>query len=440
MATRKKRRGKAAATPAAETEAGATSVAALAAGADPGSVRGRLLAAGVQLARTFIRRDEAIQVVVMAHLTRCNYLLIGDPGTAKTAIARAFAQHITGGRFFATLLGAFTTPEKIFGPTSIDAFKQGRYEHVTDGYLPAVEMAFLDEVLKCSDGALNETLTILNERLFAGEPTPLMVVGSATNWPEVEARSEIVEALYDRFLLRCPVADLDDESEIADMLGHVDAAARYEPETTVSLDELRQAQAEVDAVPMSRGVRELLANVRNRVVWKNAKGRDAADRDVLISARRLGALQAVLRASAWLRGADEVTIDDFGALRCGLWVDRKDIEKVDSVLDSIDAEEVKKAIAEIDRGREAFASYQRSGHKGPGLLRDTMDAIRDAAGKARTLYERPVYTTRGRDDIRQAMTSLRGDFDALRKEAKDGGYEIEQGDAPAAQATDGGAQ
>ena len=67
-------------------------------------------------------------------------------------------------------------------------------------------MAFIDEVFKANSAILNTLLTILNERLFDNGnqrlPVPLVTLVAASNeMPE----SEDLDALYDRFLIRCGV-------------------------------------------------------------------------------------------------------------------------------------------------------------------------------------------------------------------------------------------
>jgi hypothetical protein len=66
-------------------------------------------------------------------------------------------------------------------------------------------------VFKANSAVLNSLLTILNERLFdngnARVPVPLLcLVGASNELPD----SEELDALYDRFLLRCAVAQVSD--------------------------------------------------------------------------------------------------------------------------------------------------------------------------------------------------------------------------------------
>src|SRR5262245_59133317 len=72
--------------------------------------------------------------------------------------------------------------------------------------LPEAEFAFLDELFNANSAILNNLLTVLNERVYRrGAEThrlPLLSTFAASNQlPEDDA----LQALFDRFLLRCKV-------------------------------------------------------------------------------------------------------------------------------------------------------------------------------------------------------------------------------------------
>ena len=111
-----------------------------------------------------------------------------------------------GASFFERLLTRFSVPEELFGPLSMRGLENDQYVRQTDGYLPTATVAFVDEVFKANSAILNSLLTILNERLFDNgnervEVPLLCLVGASNELPE----SEELDALYDRFLLRCAV-------------------------------------------------------------------------------------------------------------------------------------------------------------------------------------------------------------------------------------------
>ena len=158
-----------------------------------------------------LERSAAVRLVLLAALAGEHVLLIGPPGTAKSELSRRLHRAFDDARYFERLLTRFSTPEELFGPLSLKALEDDRYERLTEGYLPTASIAFLDEVFKANSAILNALLTLLNEREFdngAGRSrTPLISVIGASNEVPME---EALMAFYDRFLLRVPVTGVSD--------------------------------------------------------------------------------------------------------------------------------------------------------------------------------------------------------------------------------------
>src|SRR5579885_1771179 len=115
---------------------------------------------------SYLGKDEVIRLLLVAALAGEHAVLIGPPGTAKSALIRMFAR-LLHARYFEYLLTRFTEPNEIFGPVDIAAFREGRYQRRTEGMLPESEIVFLDEVFKSNSAILNALLTLLNERRYA---------------------------------------------------------------------------------------------------------------------------------------------------------------------------------------------------------------------------------------------------------------------------------
>ena len=136
-------------------------------------------------------------------------LLVGPPGTAKSALVRHLAR-LVDARYFEYLLTRFSEPNEIFGPIDIKAFREGTYVRRVEAMLPDAEIVFLDEIFKSNSAILNSLLSILNERRFftgsASIQVPLSSLFGATN--EIP-NDDALAAVFDRFLVRALSENLD---------------------------------------------------------------------------------------------------------------------------------------------------------------------------------------------------------------------------------------
>jgi MoxR-like ATPase len=284
-----------------------------------------------ELKELFIERDELVDGALAAVLSKQHMLMLGPPGTAKSMLAKEVCRRI-GGVYFEWLLTKFTTPEEIFGPVSLPALEQGRYERVTAGKLPEAEIAFLDEIFKANSAILNALLTLLNERQYhqgsSVRSVPLESLLAASN--ELPEEDEL-GALYDRFLLRYTVGYIDKDHRFARLLElEDDSPADCTVLTPADLDALQAATAQV-TIP--REVIEDIIAIR----------RELGTQGVIASDRRYRQALSVLRAAALLDGRGSVAPRDLSWLEHVLWSDPEQHEQV------------VKAVAKIATGHEEEA-------------------------------------------------------------------------------------
>ena len=236
-----------------------------------------------------------MRLCLLAALAGEHVLLIGPPGTAKSELARRLHRAFAGAAYFERLLTRFSTPEELFGPLSLKALEDDRYERLTAGYLPTAGIAFLDEVFKANSAILNALLTLLNEREFdngAGRTrTPLVSVVGATN--EVPT-DESLAAFYDRFLLRVPVAAVSDASFDALLtLPYAAAAAAEAPITPAEREALLRQREAITLPPAVLGHLRALRGV-------------AAAHAIPVSDRRWRQFVGLLRTVALTEGRGAV--------------------------------------------------------------------------------------------------------------------------------------
>lgn len=261
-----------------------------------------------ELQQLFLERGPLIDGTLVGLLAGQHVLVIGPPGTAKSMLADEVCRRLTGARYFQWLLTRFTTPEELFGAVSLQALEHDDYRRLTTHKLPEAHIAFLDEVFKASSSILNTILTLMNERRFHNGrevgAVPLLSLVAASN--ELPEDDELL-ALHDRFLLRFTVDYIAEDFRFLKLLQARPPATR----TTLTLDELETARAEIAAMPVPGHVLRVVTDLR----------RELGRREIVASDRRWAQSIGVLQAHAWLEGRDTVTDDDVAFLEHVLWRD-----------------------------------------------------------------------------------------------------------------------
>jgi MoxR-like ATPase len=271
----------------------------------------------------FLGKQELIRLMLVSAIAGEHMIVVGPPGTAKSALIRMFAR-LVDAKYFEYLLTRFTEPNELFGPVDIAAFRSGTYRRKTETMLPECEIVFLDEVFKSNSAILNSLLTLLNERLYMNGQqrldVPLISVYGASN--EVP-NDETLMAIFDRFLLRVRSDNLDSyhfhdlvargiKNEMLKIAGGERAMRPILP--AAQLHELHSAFDQCMVFP-----EEFLATYKGLVFQIRSEG-------ISLSDRRVIKLTKLFAASAYLDGRSQCDPSDFLILK-HIWnnLDQSDI-------------------------------------------------------------------------------------------------------------------
>jgi MoxR-like ATPase len=313
-------------------------------------IRGKILDIGTELKSEFVERNEVVDGSLAAILAEQHVVLLGPPGIAKSALINELCLRIEGANWFQWLLTKFSTPEEIFGPISLKGLEQDEFRRIVEHKLPTAHIAFLDEIFKANSAILNTLLTVINERKFHNNGSPVNIplcsmFGASNELPE---NSNELGALYDRFLIRFHLQPIQEDGDFLQMLEGV--GAQTQKSTTLSLTELAQAQAEVRAVQVPKSVLETLVKIRKDL---QAKGLYNSD-------RRYKQLLSILQANAWLDGRQAVNDEDLEVLEHCLWTEPKDRSVVSEVVLTL-ASPFKAQLREINQlAQEAYDMYEKA--------------------------------------------------------------------------------
>ncbi|MEM9696528.1 MAG: AAA family ATPase [Myxococcota bacterium] len=352
----------------------------------------RLRLVAETLQSQFIGKDEIIRLMCVAVVAGEHCVLLGPPGTAKSALIRTLSQLLQA-NYFEYLLTRFTEPNELFGPVDINAFREGEYRRNVAGMLPEAEIVFLDEIFKSNSAILNALLTLLNERKFvSGGVTiecPLISVFGASN--EVPG-DETLGAIFDRFLLRVQSDNLDayhfNELILRGIDWEVKQLTKDKPEPVVSAEELIALRASFGQ-QMSFSD-DFLSAYKGLVFQIRAEG-------VSVSDRRTIKLLKLFAASAYLDGRQQADTSDFFILK-HIWNNHDQAALLDAIVQPV-----------LDAFYREHPERRRVGAVGVGLpaLEAEVDRIRQVLTGGGALGDVQLFSQlKALGEIKNALTTI----------------------------------
>lgn len=287
-------------------------------------VVGKLNAIRSELKTIFLEREDVIDDLMRALVAGQHLLMLGPPGTGKSALAEELTARIVMARIFKWLLNKTSDPSEVVGPVSIKNMERDKYIRILDGKLADCEIAFIDEIFKSNEPTLNAMLPILNEKIVYNDgkaiKIPLKMMIAASN--ETPEEGEGLEALYDRILIKHDLSYIKDPANRESMMGMYNN--RRNPftqsngmnKTTVTIDEIDVVQYFKDAVVVPQRVTTAFGKLLNKCDKQKIKFSD----------RKVNWCMDIIKANALLNGRDTADDEDLASLVYILWEEKKDIQ------------------------------------------------------------------------------------------------------------------
>jgi len=355
-------------------------------------------------------RDELIEAIAVALLTRKNLFILGDTGQAKSFVINEFRLRITGAKQFERLMSKQADEEQLFGRIDlsslipgnadmealendpcycgwranlkalvesgaedsyieedlrkIDVLKRAAYaihgnkpKLITVGKIPDSHIVFLDEIFKANDGILNSLLTALNERRFTNEGNsiaiPVISFFAASN--EIpnfnNAEEKILKALYDRLELKLVTEYVQSKDARIAVLKNKQAGQTGKIQSMITLKELCDMQAEVVEVVVPDSINELMDDILCEL----------REKGIHVSDRKYFSYYPLAQAMAWLKGRTSVEPFDLLILRHYLWTNPDERVVINQLLERKCINPLKESLDEIVKmAVESFSDFENT--------------------------------------------------------------------------------
>lgn len=337
-----------------------------------------------------VEREELVECIALALLSRKNLFILGETGQAKSFCINQFRKRITGAKQFERLMSKQTDEEQLFGRLDLAslipgnmpddelmkdtsytvlynqlkalheqyqidgkvetlqkasavekqleivkkivcAIKSNTPKMVTDGKIPDSHIVFLDEIFKSNDGILNSLLTALNERVYTNE-------GQTVDIPVISFFSASNEIPNFRDSAQMILKPLYDRFDLKVLTNYVEDSQNR---LKVLADKQCNVQKKVmhtislsDLEQMQREVQlikvpDKINELMDTVLCELRRS------GIHVSDRKFFGFTPIVRAKAYLRGDTEVMPQDLLALKNYLWNTPDEIPTVGKTLADI---------------------------------------------------------------------------------------------------------
>ena len=258
-----------------------------------------------EVGKVVLGQDRAVELMIVAALTRGHVLLEGPPGSAKTLLGRAIA-YVLGASFKRIQFTADTTPTEMVGKTVVSFGEQV--------FVPGVlftNVLLADEINRTPPRTQAALLEAMQERQVTVDgqsrklKDPFLVIATQNSYERVGV-FPLPESQLDRFLFKIALEHPDEPAEF-DMLGlphdglRPDMLGEIRP--LLGVIGLEKARYELNSTVLPVEVGRFIVAVGRRT-------RELPGVELGASSRSLVHLASASKAIARLAGRDTVAVED----------------------------------------------------------------------------------------------------------------------------------
>lgn len=214
-----------------------------------------------EVSRFIVGKKDAIEMLLIALLSEGHILLEGPPGTAKTLMAKTFAQAI-GAKFSRIQMTPDTLPADILG-TMVYNFRDGAF-YLKKGPIFA-NIILVDELNRAPPKTQSAFIEVMQEKQVtiegASHPVERPFLVLATQMPYGAAGTyPLTDVQRDRFAynVRVSHAPPDEEMEILARIDEIESGAVNQ---VASIDEILEAIESARSVYVSEAVRKYIVDI-----------------------------------------------------------------------------------------------------------------------------------------------------------------------------------
>lgn len=322
-------------------------------------------------------KEDAIKLSLLTSIAGESIFFLGMPGVAKSLIARRLKFAFKDAKSFEYLMNRFSTPDEIFGPISVMELQNDNYKRIIDNYLPDSEIVFLDEIWKAGPAIQNTLLTVLNERKFRNGKEEIdvnlkgLIAASNELPPDNDGHGDNVDALWDRFIMRLIILNVEDETNFNSMISD-DLNPTYDnidPKLKISDEEYKSWDKIINSIKIPDEVFKVIDVIRKKVQDHNDKLEEGI-KQLYISDRRWRKIIRILRTSAFLNERKEVDLMDCFLINDCIWNNENEIDTIEEIVAesirdygyslTVDIESINKQIKELKKEVKIESEYEKT--------------------------------------------------------------------------------